>query len=221
MVAQIDVGVEPEGMAISHDGRWAVTTSETTNMVHWIDTASHESSPTRWSASARATRASRADDRLLWVTSEIGGTVAVIDVASQDRSCTRSASPSPACPAELMQPVGLRLSRDGKTAFVALGPANRVAVVDTATFEVEKYLLVGRRVWHLDLTPDGELAVHHQRAHQRRVGDRRREPRGLSSPRRSAACLGASRSGPEPVGYDQSPPSAGPLHKLLKTSPEP
>ena len=42
VVAQIDVGIEPEGMAISHDGRWAVTTSETTNMVHWIDTASHE-----------------------------------------------------------------------------------------------------------------------------------------------------------------------------------
>ena len=38
---------------------------------------------------------------------------------------------------------------------MALGPANRVAVVDTATFEVEKYLLVGRRVWQLDLTPDG------------------------------------------------------------------
>jgi YVTN family beta-propeller protein len=30
-----------------------------------------------------------------------------------------------------------------------------VAVVDTATLEVRKYLLVGRRVWHLDLTPDG------------------------------------------------------------------
>ena len=46
---------------------------------------------------------------------------------------------------------------EGKTAFVALGPANRVAVVHATTFEVEKYLLVGRRVWHLDLTPDGEL----------------------------------------------------------------
>ena len=40
-MAQIDVGVEPEGMAISHDGRLAVTTSETTNMVHWIDTTTH------------------------------------------------------------------------------------------------------------------------------------------------------------------------------------
>jgi YVTN family beta-propeller protein len=28
-------------------------------------------------------------------------------------------------------------------------------VVDATTFEVRKYLLVGRRVWHLALTPDG------------------------------------------------------------------
>jgi YVTN family beta-propeller protein len=51
------------------------------------------------------------------------------------------------------------LSLDGRKAFVALGPANRVAVIDTASFEVEKYLLVGRRVWHLDLTPDGSMLV--------------------------------------------------------------
>ena len=97
-----------------------------------------------------------ADDRLLWVTSEIGGTVAVIDVAT--RTVVHEIRFAvPGVPSELVQPVGLRLSHDGKTAFVALGPANRVAVVDTATFEVENYLLVGRRVWHLDLTPDGSL----------------------------------------------------------------
>jgi YVTN family beta-propeller protein len=50
----------------------------------------------------------------------------------------------------------LRFTQDGKKAFVALGPANRVAVIDTATKKVEKYLLVGQRVWHLALTPDGK-----------------------------------------------------------------
>ena len=83
-MAQIDVGVEPEGMAVSHDGRWAVTTSETTNMVHWIDTASHEIAVANTLVGQRPRYARfTADDRLLWVTSEIGGTVAVIDVASQ------------------------------------------------------------------------------------------------------------------------------------------
>jgi YVTN family beta-propeller protein len=50
----------------------------------------------------------------------------------------------------------VRITPDGKTAFVALGPANRVAVIDTATFKVTKYLLVGQRVWQLALTPDGK-----------------------------------------------------------------
>jgi YVTN family beta-propeller protein len=39
-------------------------------------------------------------------------------------------------------------------AFVALGPANHVAVVDTKTYKVIKYLLVGQRVWHMAFTPD-------------------------------------------------------------------
>ena len=42
----------------------------------------------------------------------------------------------------------------GKTAFVALGPANRVAVVDATSHKVTKYLLVGQRVWHMAFTPD-------------------------------------------------------------------
>ena len=53
--------------------------------------------------------------------------------------------------------MGVRISRNGKLAFVALGPANRVAVIDTATFKVEKYLLVGQRVWQLAFTPDDKL----------------------------------------------------------------
>lgn len=46
------------------------------------------------------------------------------------------------------------MTRDGKTAFVALGPSNRVAVVDVASREVLKYVIVGQRVWHLALSPD-------------------------------------------------------------------
>ena len=56
--------------------------------------------------------------------------------------------------AETIQPVGFEFSDDGRIAFVALGPANHVAVVDAETYEVEKYILVGRRVWHMALSPD-------------------------------------------------------------------
>jgi YVTN family beta-propeller protein len=56
-----------------------------------------------------------------------------------------------------IQPVGVRVTKDGSKAFVALGPANRVAVIDAKTLEVEKYLLVGQRVWQLAFTPDETL----------------------------------------------------------------
>ena len=55
---------------------------------------------------------------------------------------------------EAIQPVGINITRDGKTGFVALGPANRVAVINAVTHEVQKYLLVGQRVWHMAFTPD-------------------------------------------------------------------
>ena len=38
--------------------------------------------------------------------------------------------------AEGIQPVGIRFAKDDHIAFVALGPANRVAVVDTKTYKV-------------------------------------------------------------------------------------
>jgi YVTN family beta-propeller protein len=55
---------------------------------------------------------------------------------------------------EPIQPVGINITRDGKTGFVALGPANHVAIVDGVTHQVIKYLLVGQRVWHMTFTPD-------------------------------------------------------------------
>ena len=50
--------------------------------------------------------------------------------------------------------MGTRITKDGKTAFVALGPANRIAVIDATSHKVQKYLLVGQRVWQLAFTPD-------------------------------------------------------------------
>ena len=40
------------------------------------------------------------------------------------------------------------------TGFVALGPANRIAVIDATLHTVTRYLLVGQRVWHMAFTPD-------------------------------------------------------------------
>ncbi|BBU59083.1 hypothetical protein KU6B_53480 [Mameliella alba] len=56
-----------------------------------------------------------------------------------------------------VQPVGFEFDGEEKTAFVALGPSNHVAVVNAETFEVEQYILVGRRVWHMAFNSDKSL----------------------------------------------------------------
>src|SRR5271168_337580 len=153
VVTEIPVGVEPEGMGISPDGKYLVNTSETTNMAHVIDTAKREvvanilvdSRPRRveWTA----------DGAQFWVSAEIGGTVSVIDAAKR-QIVKKITFAVPWVPTEAIQPVGIAITKDRKLAFVALGPANRVAVVDAQSFDVLRYLLVGQRVWSLAFSPD-------------------------------------------------------------------
>jgi YVTN family beta-propeller protein len=52
-------------------------------------------------------------------------------------------------------PVGLVISSDGGTAYVTLGRAAHVAVVDVPTRKVEGYILVGKRAWGVALSRDG------------------------------------------------------------------
>ena len=153
VAAQFEVGVEPEGMAVSPDGKTAVNTSETTSMVHWIDTATNTVMDNSPVGQRPRVAVFSPDGSKLWVSSEIGGTVTVLDAASHQVIKTIGFAVK-GVPKDKVQPVGIRLSKDGKLAFVALGPANHVAVVDPQTFEVKDYLLVGHRVWQMAFTPD-------------------------------------------------------------------
>ena len=148
VVAQIDVGIEPEGMAVSPDGAIAVTTSETTNMAHWIDTETRELFANTLVDSRPRHAEFVRDGTELWVSAEIGGTITVFDVASQAETAKIEFEVQGVHP-DRVQPVGFELTADEGTAFVALGPSNHVAVVNAETYEVEEYLLVGRRVWHM------------------------------------------------------------------------
>jgi len=152
-LGDVEVGVEPEGMGLSPDGKILVNTSETTNMAHFIDTATRQI-VANILVDARPRFAQFKDDGSeLWVSSEIGGTVSVIDPVK--RAVKRKINFTvPGMRQEAIQPVGIAITHDGKTGFVALGPANRVAVIDAATYQVQKFLLVGQRVWHMAFTPD-------------------------------------------------------------------
>jgi PQQ-dependent catabolism-associated beta-propeller protein len=149
----VPVGVEPEGMGISPDGKMLVNTSETTNMAHFIDTSTFQVIDSVLVDSRPRFAEFNKDNSKVWVSSEVGGTVSVIEPGTR-KILKKIEFQIPGVTAETIQPVGVRVTKDGKTAFVALGPANRVAVINGETLEVEKYLLVGQRVWQLAFTPD-------------------------------------------------------------------
>ncbi|MES0383199.1 MAG: PQQ-dependent catabolism-associated beta-propeller protein, partial [Hyphomicrobium sp.] len=148
VLTDIPVGVEPEGMGMSPDGKVLVNTSETTNMAHFISTETNKTFDNVLVDSRPRVAIFNHSGSQLWVSSEIGGTVTVINAA--DRKIVGKINfKIPGITREAIQPVGVRITKDDKKAYVALGPANRVAIVDTETLKVEKYLLVGQRVWQL------------------------------------------------------------------------
>ena len=153
IVDDIPVGVEPEGMGLTNNGKILVNTSETTNMAHFIDTETLEITENVLVDARPRVAMFTPDDNEVWVSAEIGGTVKVISPNSREVTHTIEFE-IPGVNEESIQPVGVRHTKDGKYTFVALGPANRIAVIDQKTKEVIKYLLVGQRVWQLAFTPD-------------------------------------------------------------------
>ncbi len=156
VVAQIDVGIEPEGMAVSPDGKIAITTSETTNMAHWIDTETNKLFANTLVDSRPRHAEFVKDGAELWVSAEIGGTISVFDVATQAEKAKIAFEVQGVHP-DRVQPVGFELTEGDTHAFVALGPSNHVAVVNADSYEVEDYILVGRRVWHMAYSTDKSL----------------------------------------------------------------
>jgi PQQ-dependent catabolism-associated beta-propeller protein len=123
-------------------------------MVHWIDTKAFKLIDNTLVDQRPRYAVFTKDGKTLWVSSEVGGTVALLDVKAR-KIVSRIAFQIPGIAKDRIQPVGIVFTPDETLAFVALGPANHVAVVNTKTLKVMTYILVGRRVWHLAVTADG------------------------------------------------------------------
>ncbi|MER8753743.1 PQQ-dependent catabolism-associated beta-propeller protein [Mesorhizobium sp. M1050] len=153
VIGTVDVGVEPEGMAVSPDGRYVACTSETSSMVHLIDAGSLELVDNLLVDTRPRAAAFSPDGKRLWVSSEIRGTVTVFDTLTRAQT-GKVQFEVQGIRREGVQAVGIEMSRNGGTAYVALGPANRVAEVDTGTLAVRRLYLVGQRPWHVALSDD-------------------------------------------------------------------
>ena len=150
----VPVGKEPEGVKTSPDGKRVYVTSEVANMVHVID----PEAGTVMKNIAVGKRPRRmmlsADGAELWVTNELGASISII--STKDLTVIDTIKfELKGMRADDITPVGITLSRDGKTAFVGLGRANHVAWVDVASRKVTNTVLVGKRAWYVALTHDG------------------------------------------------------------------
>lgn len=122
-------------------------------MAHFIDTETNEIvANVLVDARPRVAQFTR-DGSEVWVSSEIGGTVSIIDPNTYE-IIDKIGFELPGIRREAIQPVGIAITKDGSRIFVALGPANHVAEIDPKTREIVKYHLVGQRVWNLALSPD-------------------------------------------------------------------
>lgn len=149
---EVKVGGEPEGVKVSADGRTVYVTSEVASMVHVIDVASRK--VVKSIAVGKRPRRFLLTPTQLWVSNELGASVSLIGLAHHAVQGTIEFKP-PGMRSEDVTPVGMALSPDGKTAYVGLGRANHVAVVDVASRQVRGYVLVGKRAWGLALSRDG------------------------------------------------------------------
>jgi len=135
------------------DGRTVYVTSEVANLVHVVDVASREVRANILVGNRPRRFALTPDGRELWVSNELGASVSIIDTARNEVTDTLEFHPKGFRP-EDVTPVGLMMTGDGKRAYVTLGRANHVAVVDVPGRKTVRYVLVGRRAWGLDLSRD-------------------------------------------------------------------
>lgn len=153
-IGAVKVGEEPEGVKVSPDGKRIYVTSEVANMVHVVDAATKQviknipvpKRPRRFAVTP--------DGQELWVTSELASSVSVI--STRELAVTHTIKfEHKGMRADDISPVGIALSPDGKTAYVALGRANHVVFVDVGNKKPTQQVLVGKRAWNIAVSRDG------------------------------------------------------------------
>lgn len=153
---EIATGGEPEGIAVAEDGRTIYAASEASNLVQVIDLPSAAVSGGIVVGTRPRRFAKTPDGRQLWVTDELSGEVSIVDRATNTAAGTIRLQP-PGFRREDVTPVGIVMSRDGRTAYVTLGHANHIAFVDVAKRTADAFVLTGSRAWGIAETRDGRL----------------------------------------------------------------
>jgi PQQ-dependent catabolism-associated beta-propeller protein len=149
ILAEVKVGLEPEGVAVSPTGEYALVTSESTNMVHVIETGAHKVVANILVAARPRGLAFNKEGSLAYVSSEIGNEIAIIDMK------TMAIIKKVVVDIDKSKPMAIELSPDEDTLYMTTGRAAKVAVMNAKTLELINTIDVGKRVWGAALSRDG------------------------------------------------------------------
>jgi len=149
-IAEIKVGLEPEGVAVSPTGERVIVTSESTNMLHVIKTPENIIENNILVGSRPRAAIFNNSGNIAYATAEISGEVVKVDIVKGKIIQTASTGDSKSKPKDVI------LSKDENVIYVAGGRANKVVVMDANTLEIIKEIPVGKRVWGLAMSGNGE-----------------------------------------------------------------
>jgi len=156
LISELPTGLEPDGIVITDDGKYIFVASENAGLVHVFDGATYKPKEVI-RTNLRPRRIALLKDEL-WVSSEMGSRVEIFDIQTRKKRAEVIFAPKGFRP-EQMTPVDILFNESKNEAYIALGSANHVAIVDITTREIIKYILVGKRAWGLGLSPDKQTLI--------------------------------------------------------------
>jgi len=158
VAANIPAGQDrsPTDLALSPDGRFALTVNATSDTVSLVNLQASGGSVSVLSEVS-------VGKRPFCVALSKQGTQAVVTNYRSNSVSVLAVSPSALRVSATIpvgeEPRGVALSPDGRRAFVALAGENALAVVDLQKRTVGRKVQVGTEPWHVALTPDGTRLV--------------------------------------------------------------
>src|SRR3989449_4297456 len=147
VVASIDVGANPHGLAISGAGSRVLVSGWGSNRALVIDTATDRVIGEVPIAQPHNGTLSQ-DGRTAWVASQQQGATALVRL---NLATWKEVARVPLD----KTPRGLELSPDGRQVFFTLAGVNAIQVLDTATNEIVTQIPVGTSPHYTPFTPDG------------------------------------------------------------------
>ena len=149
VVASIPVGDEPEGVALSPDGRFLYVTLEGDDSVAVIDVATRRVIARAPVGGRPRSIAFSPDGARAYVTDELPGAVTEMDARTH-----RVLRTFP-LPGKEPRPMGVVVSPDGSKVYVTTGREGTLVAIDAVSGAAAPPLVVGQRPWGVAISADG------------------------------------------------------------------